>query len=307
MDTAVNPPISHPELATGSMLYGLAHEALQSEVYKKFLGQHQRYLILDNGADELGTGLSGTELYQLMREVNASEIILPDVLGNPELTKNNSEVFYSSFLQGDEEVLSRVNVQAVAQGMTHEAFLECYLHWLECDYVDVIGIPYDIEFDSKYYGEGESNRDTSPRSVVRGVRRLEFIEYIHTRGMVGKPLHLLGYNSMWELHELTRRNYRYVRSNDTTAPFAAAFNEISFADMDGGRYKNWSAMDFKAILYGEKYNLAIKNLHLYYRACGDMDAILNLGMLMGKMNAEAEQEEADREVDDYVYDSQEGE
>lgn len=276
METAVNPPIAYPELATGSLLYGLAHEALKSDSYKDFLKNHNRYLILDNGADELGSGIGGNELYQLILETDPSEIILPDVLGDPDSTKINSEAFYKGFLQGNEN-LGHINIMAVAQGMTHLQFIDCYKHWLECDYVDVIGIPYDIEFDSVHHGA--TARELLHKSVRRGIRRLELVEQLHKRGLVGKPLHLLGWNTQWEITQYKSQKYRWVRSNDTTAPLAAALQRIRFSNQG---YKDWAPMDFDAEMTGEQYDYAIDNLLLYYKAAGDVDGILNLGMLIGK-------------------------
>src|SRR5947209_1926868 len=79
----------------GNECYALAHECLKSQEAVEYYREHRdgRSMILDNGADELGVGMSGEELRYLIGAFEPTLVILPDVLKNGPVTVFRSDRF----------------------------------------------------------------------------------------------------------------------------------------------------------------------------------------------------------------------
>ncbi len=124
MKAAVNVPTTLEPIElwdVGSYRYTLAHECRSDRYLERAKRQDARYHILDNGADELGEGMSGSEYSSLINEIDPDELILPDVLGNTDETQKRG----LSFL----EELDRpagMKVMAVAQGLQFNEWMNCY-------------------------------------------------------------------------------------------------------------------------------------------------------------------------------------
>ena len=127
MRTAVNPPLSASEYNLGAFDYTLAHEALRSRDYFNLFAPQSRgnrWLTLDNGADELGEGLQGDVYLDLIYDLKPQEVIAPDVLGNGPETVQRTKEFLQSNLPWDQ-----MSVMGVAQGQTKSEFMESY-QWM---------------------------------------------------------------------------------------------------------------------------------------------------------------------------------
>lgn len=289
MKCAVNSPFRYPQFNVGSMKYGLAHEAQGNEQYCNYLKtqvESGEYVILDNAADELGEGVSGQGLWDLVLEVGPQELILPDVLQDGEKTLKNSFDFYSRFLSNTNFIHNSLMV--VPQGKTFEEYMHCYTEFQKWGNHRIIGIPYDIEFDvdiasvprlvgtSAYDFSVVSEADT--KTQKRQKRRLNLVRYLLRTGKVDRRIHLLGTNNLRELY--TYRDFRswYIRSNDTTAPFAAASVGRTFYFETSGE-KDWPALDFDVRWDREEEKFALRNLFFYVLACNDMQAMYNFSLV----------------------------
>jgi hypothetical protein len=267
-------------------MYGLAHEAKDSAEYLYTLRERgDRYLILDNGADELGTGMTGEDLADLIEAVEPNELILPDVLEDSDATIHASEEFYRNYrgLLKAHGTTGDMKLMAVAQGQDLASFLRCYRRWVNWSSVKILGIPYDIEFWTQE-DLTEEGHDYS-KAEVHALKRLQLLTYLKREGLIKKPIHLLGINNLWELRQYRQQRVNelqgLIRSNDTTAPFAGAMAGKDFRNGDDLE-KDWPRLDFKAE-WGEKQSeLVIWNLHQYFTAAGDNEALFNLGVLVGK-------------------------
>ena len=258
MYCSVNAPFSYPELNVGSFKYGLAHEALKNEEYKNYLesSASEYFTILDNGADELGEGLSGSELLDLAEYIVPSELILPDVLGDSEATLKNSYDFLTKYRTS----LVGLSLMAVPQGKTLNEWVTCFRRFNEDPSINTIGVPYDIDFDvtqelfsQEDYGSIVSYLDRVPslrlctvdesstKTKKRARRRLNLVRLLFKFGLVSKPIHLLGMNDLWELDQYSKIQTKLIRSNDTTAPFACSKRRWEY--LDSGE-KDWPALDF---------------------------------------------------------------
>lgn len=300
MQSIVNAPFGYMYLNVGSLFYGLAHEAQKSEKYKSWLtkraSEHHRDVILDNAADELGVGLAGQGLFDLANEIKPQELILPDVLQDSEQTLKNTFDFYNTFFDEVSEQ-SRPRFMVVAQGETLEEYLYCLKEFYAWGKYDVLGVPYDIEFDVPADGFTQAvNLETlknfdglsfvSPedtRTVKRAKRRLNLIRYLQKLNLLVKPIHLLGMNNLKELKAYqysTARNW--IRSNDTTAPFAAAKTELTWSLGESGE-KNWDALDFEVNWTIEQERVARRNLFFYVEACNDLRAMYQFAEVNTKL------------------------
>ena len=271
MKCAVNAPVWYPFLNIGSYVYGLAHECTEKPHYQWDLKTDSRFTILDNGADELGEGMSGADLYDLMLWIEPEELILPDVLGNKEQTIENSTKFHKDFLSKKTRPDS---LMAVPQGLTYDDWITCYNHFLKWDEVDVLGIPYDIEFDIP----GREVREGLTKTEKRARRRLALVKFLDEWDQLRKPLHLLGMNNLWELGNYDR--FESVRSTDTTAPFAAAIAGRKWSTNLSGE-KDWPALDFNSRVEEDTMELILNNLYEYAKTCGDLEAMYRVGKVVG--------------------------
>lgn len=278
MKTSVNAPIGHYELNQSPIAYGLAHEALRSPVYLNQLKKSDKYLILDNGADELGAGLSGGELWSLFQDIDPEELILPDVLGDSKETIENSEKFFYDFVADNTEALKK-NFMFVIQGQTFEEWSECFKYARDTKIANVIGVPYDIDFDVPGV-EVEGNK-----SQLRAARRAKLVEFVVENGLK-KPIHLLGFNNLQEFENYHKPEYKKIlRSNDTTAPFAAAAEGIRLSDRPEGP-KDWKPLDFdvqweRELDKDSTWQIAADNLVTYAEAAGDARMAYEVGKMMG--------------------------
>ncbi|WP_267716713.1 hypothetical protein [Streptomyces sp. CoH17] len=282
MKSAVNPPIDLPQWDLGSMSYGLAHEAVKSNKYlnrlKSLASWHRRYLILDNGADELTEGLRGQEYIDLLNEIEPQEFILPDVLQDGEETYKRSVQFIKELevagwiFDGDDRFQK---VMAVAQGKTFTEWINCYTKFLSLPEVNIIGIPYDIDFDVNM----SQTREMS-KTEARALNRINLLQHLLAKGMLTKPIHLLGMNNLDEFRTLSAySNVLNIRSNDTTAPFAAAMVGRKWVNGHSGE-KDWPALHFgvaeKTFQADDRAFYAMWNLTAYFAAVNDLEALHNM-------------------------------
>lgn len=282
MKAAVNPPIAFPGLDVGSYSYGLAHEALKSEVYRdrlREIAKSDRYLILDNGADETKIGMSGDPYYDLITDIQPNEIIAPDVLGKAEETREGFEKFWPWFEEYKTQAeLNVPKLMAVVQGKTEQEWLDQAMMWLRDDRVDVIGIPYDINFEVE--GAEGVVSDDEHLSYKWGVRRFILVNKLFNEinEETEKEFHLLGMSTLTEFATYRESGLdKFIRSTDTTAPFAAALDGYVWEKFDSGP-KNWKSLNFDVEELPIKSSL--KNLVEYFTAANDYDALTNVKTIL---------------------------
>ena len=237
--------------------YALAHEMKDHntiELYRRLPN-----LILDNGADELGTGLGGARLTYLAGRLEPEYIILPDVLHKEKKTRKRSLEFYENM----KDTGYNGKYMAVIQAKTLDQGLESYAFWTQTGIVDTVGVTYDTKITIN--GEQSSWE-----------KRLRFLnELVNTKMYDLHPLgiHMLGTLDVAELYKMTRnKNYEIVNaavtSHDTTSPFACPTRFL--ADKFGirfGRAKDWRSQKFDTVLADSDYDRAYWNVACYLAAC----------------------------------------
>lgn len=197
------PKVLMREFDLGDFSYALAHECLahsqEVEYYKKMV-ESGRTVFLDNGADELGTGMSGSDLMRLTREIKPSVLILPDVLHEQDQTVKASLEFFDKY--GDEVQSLGTTVMFVVQAADiSEVFVGLKIAEYMTQYTGgVIGVPYDLGHSHNY------------RSI--------FMSHW------ARPAHLLGMTTFEEFRHYSQ--YGEGVTHDTTAPYAAAQAGVRF-------------------------------------------------------------------------------
>lgn len=154
---------------------------------------HRGYKILDNSLIELGGAVDLKRVVKAAENIEADEIILPDVFQDGPAT---IKAVQSAIDELNKMYLNRswpFKLQAVAQGKDEKEWYECYMALIKNPDVDVIGVPKVL---AKMHPEG----------------RPHFVNELCN--LRAKPHHLLGmWYSMSELLE-----YKYpenIRSCDT--------------------------------------------------------------------------------------------
>lgn len=256
------------EIIPGSYGYALAHECYKdSEMILSYATT--KNVILDNGADELGTGMSGGEYIYLLGKISPEYAILPDVLGNGPATVLNGITLLDQVGRVKDLGIKWIGV---SQGQDWGEFVETHMHWWKSEDVSVIGIPYDIDFDVPGCSFTDDEEEIYTNGMKRAMRRLTTLERLIEGDSNPKKFHLLGSNDLWEmsiLHSDYSHLLPYIESHDTTAPYSATQSGVKFENHDGlymfGQEKNWAPLDFSQTNWGRE--LLFYNLDCYLRAC----------------------------------------
>lgn len=172
----------------------------------KLHAAHGDLVMLDNGEAE-GRRTTNRELVRLARSINATELVLPDVMGNRHATVR----MVSDFFNGDELLdVPSMLYMAVAQGDTLldaqrcvEYFAEFRPHNQSTSPITTIGIPRRLIVSAG-----------SPSA------RIDFANWINDEYGGRFAIHLLGAVSSWPQEVKFANKYApRIRSIDTSLPF----------------------------------------------------------------------------------------
>lgn len=251
--------------------YALAHECLKSDSLVEFYAKSEKTVILDNGADEIGEGISGDQLRDLVERIRPDYCILPDVLENASLTRERS----LDFIEKSALLQHKPMWMAVIQGTSLDEWKQELYFWLGQP-VQLIGIPYDINFEVP---REPANLSNSALWAYRRTYLLKEVCSIYMNRWGDKLIHLLGMNDLieftWIRNSVDIEVQKLIRSNDSTSPYAAAANDRLFEFLDDGSVtsgpKDWPSLDFNNENIDEVSLLW--NLCLYFLAAipGDVE------------------------------------
>ena len=157
-----------------------------------------RFLVLDNGTNELGEPCSLREMDRVAGLLNPQTIIPPDWLGDGIQTVKA--------LKEAESVWGKPKILPVVQGRDWMELNSSLSFYEEQGYTSV-AVPYDILLDRKQ----------PLRSL--GLQRREVVQYITTHHPT-LGIHLLGLNNLTEMSSY--QHHSQVTSIDTGAPFLNA-------------------------------------------------------------------------------------
>ncbi len=217
----------------------LAHLA-QGEYLEAYQDQQKsgRFLVLDNGTNELGEPCTLKEMDRVAGLLNPQTIIPPDWLGQAD--KTLVALKEAASLWGKPKILP------VLQGSAWDEVASS-LFCLEDDGYTSVAVPYDILLDRK-----------QPLRTL-GIQRQEVVQYI----TVNHPtlgIHLLGLNSLTEMSSY--QHHSQITSIDTGAPFLNATLGKRFGTdelVPKGTYINYDR-DYKDWGFGSIQELTKENI-----------------------------------------------
>lgn len=164
--------------------------------YKNYFKSSKKYIILDNGIAEDNL-IPNNELVDLAVELKVSEVIIPDVIGDYKRTKKMRESFLRKYFLILSE--NKIKIQSVIQGCNLREYKKCLSELHQDNRVDVIGIPFRMNY-TNFINEGKE------RNCM--LNRLFFVNSFQFT----KPVHLLGCNL---IEEILLFSYNNMRSMDT--------------------------------------------------------------------------------------------
>ena len=170
------------------------------DYFKKII-KEGKYCIGDNFIAE-GNPIPTEKLIKAALEIKVSELIIPDVIGNYNATKKMREDFLSKYYEKMKE--NNIKLMSVVQGKTKEEYKKCFEEIQNDKRIDVIGIPFRLNF--KIF----SNKS---KELNHMWNRIAFIIMLNVQYKKIKPIHLLGCNLVKELDKL--RTFKMIRSCDS--------------------------------------------------------------------------------------------
>lgn len=193
MKICMIPPDSWLHVKT-DLHFVLAQRVLQSEVYKDFYAQEDKFKILDHGIYESDM-MDFDDTLKIADDISADEIILPD-----EIRVTHTFEFYEDLLS---TLPQNYKYMVVPQGEDPALWRASYNELKNLE-VSTIGIPIWL------------HKDFRARSSV--------VNYMFKKGELdmSKEHHLLGLDNYWELIEYPSG---IIRSVDTSLPFSMAASE----------------------------------------------------------------------------------
>lgn len=269
MKTALSAPLDDMNMNVGAFKMAPAHLVLDSSEYRAYLRSDGRKIILESDGE-------GSLLADAMEAVRPDEVILPFVLGDKNATYEASMDFYNDHIVGMD---NPPRVMAVAQGETLGEWNESYAEWLGLEFIDIIGVHKNIEFQvgnvsMDQLGEVE-RRSYSHRNLVNQA-------YYASRS---KPIHLIGMNNLAEL-ELLRdsgaNKSGFIRSISSVAPYGDAIAGRDWTHFD--RAERHFVWDCEKVDFGHQWTQETKvraymNLMAFAEASGDHSVSYNLGRI----------------------------
>lgn len=165
------------------------HLILAQETYKV---RPKGYVIMDNGAAELGSSLELSELKKAYLSYYPDEVVLPDAIGNYRETIKRSYEAISEF---------KAKLMAVPQGANAEEWWECFK--MLCQFVHVVGI-------SKY----------APIDRFEAARKIDM------------PVHLLGIRNNESIDNYIDVSIPNIRSIDSSYPVRCTYANIRLREVE---------------------------------------------------------------------------
>jgi len=228
LKAALIPPISAlRQFARGDFHLILSH-LLKDRRYEAHYARLRRkgaYLVLDNSAHEHGAGDAPLILADQAAELNAQEVVVPDVLFDAGETVKRAIEAHEAWFEGTNIAMRDPDLRLmyVPQGRTRAEWAVCFqelvrmhlytakIHRINQTFV--IGV-------SKDYEEWSGGLNT-----LLGTYVLPMKDNLHAQG-IHMSVHLLGWGrDLWELGRLSRA-YPWIRSIDSAKPFVYAIQGI---------------------------------------------------------------------------------
>lgn len=216
----------------GNYFLLLAHDVLQhKEEYESFFRGRNATVIMDNSVIELGVACDAETLMKAAAVVNATCVVMPDVLEEGEATVDRSKAFLKQWLAIPKVLRGDTQLMFVPQGSTLRDFEQC-LHQAISGfgaYIDWIGIPRNV-----------TGRIIQSRQYITG------LVWGKAYSMMSNmpKIHLLGFSSDINDDIATAQHWApYIEGIDSAVPLRLGSQGICLKDraslVDPGPRGNW--------------------------------------------------------------------
>lgn len=220
----------------------LPHILETNEKYLNFYREKSRrgdFIIVDNSVFELGKSYPDEKLLRLASEVEADEIIVPEIIGDFQKSLKKAEQFLR-----DPQIPRDFSISITVQGNSFDEMKQHYKEILKrFSYLDTISIPFAIDCDIPGAPKVKS------KTLQRVINRTSFIDRLLEKGIIDytKKHHLLGLSDGVELkhYSSSPERYRFIRSNDSSSAFTHGSNLIRYTEKGLPCEKLKEKLDFK--------------------------------------------------------------
>lgn len=217
MDFYVIPPVAHLELMDlGNRYFCLSQIYRKNENYRNFFKQkvaEGKWVTLDNGVGDHDF-ISQDELFNIMKDLQPSEVIPLDVLFDGGKTVKNALEFISRMKN---EGLNHIEVMAVPQGFDLDDWLYSYKRLTAIPEVKTIGM-------SKIGIPWVMSQSKNDENIGRD--RNQLVDILGWMNLLEKPMHFLGAGEPTEFEAYL--DNEYVRSTDSCFTIWSGMNMVKF-------------------------------------------------------------------------------
>jgi hypothetical protein len=231
-----------------------AQRVLTDPAYRAFFhreAQRGAEIIVDNGVFDLGHALPAADLIAAARAVDASEIILPDVMRDGPATMKASDDAARQILDLSDDF----RLCAVVHGRDDHEWLHCVDHFTSSDHVGAIALP-------------ASRRPAPEDQLCR--TRWTATRYLEDHGMVEGRLvyRLLGLGRTGHLELVDQREHEWIASVDGAAPVILGAMGIEL--LRGGPYEKPSTPRIENLgaIPENRFELIRRNIAVLREAAG---------------------------------------
>ena len=255
------------ELSTHTSFdFALTHLVESNDEYARFYSRQSlsgRFVMLDNSSFELGKPVSGDRLINAAIAIKASEIVLPDCLGNRKETVNNVEKFLQTY-RADLKGLN-IKLAAVVQGTGLGEIVKCYEELIKMQEISTLCIPFDLELpEFADIRVNETQRWMYNRILVSYAINSWRID--HDCRDSDRRHHLLGASNPYEV--FIQKQFKWIDSIDTSSPIQQGILGVRFNPTFGIVEKNKTKVDFNKAVTEEQKQDIFYNLRWFGEWCG---------------------------------------
>jgi hypothetical protein len=180
----------------------LRSDTRQLVYYKERTANLDDYVILDNGAYELGRSVPFQHVVEVAKEIGPDEIVLPDVFLDKKETILAACEGHKIFM-AEPEWAAYINLMVAPQGKNLTEWLQCLDALINAMKPDVIGIPVVYE-----------------KMMGRGVLIKNVIRLLGGDSHYQPEIHLLGWDGdLYKLSCYARDFPLWIRGIDSAKPF----------------------------------------------------------------------------------------
>lgn len=214
------PPLSLIQETTRrcEILMVLAHVALDNHIGQKYRQAYREqadrgaWIILDNGAYELGKPLATDIMLQLAQDMNVKEIVLPDYPKDSKATLAATEKAVREYSQVFEINHGMLRLHYIPQGVTIREWGKCFHNMIRLHCTYFADLPFVIGI-AKNYAQFVGGRSYLIDRFVREVYGAPGISF---------DVHLMGLEDGFQDTQKISTRYPWVRSTDSVKPFVYA-------------------------------------------------------------------------------------